>query len=223
MEQWIEKDPVVMGNLFNGLDTYFTSQFSWYISEELRKKGIETVLGGGSCVTIYSDNRFQSYDLDYVTYEDMSKGKKALKEIGFIEKQKYFKHTNCPWLIEFVSPPVAVGNKVIRRFNNVETPYGTIKMLKPVDSVKDRLANFYHWNDKQSLEQAISICLEQEINFIELEKWSAKEGHTKKFQIFKTKFSQKIKTKKPIVVRKAGQLQGKIIIAEDFDDPVPGF
>lgn len=52
--------------------------FAGYISEELRKRGIDTVLVGGACVTIYSENRYQSYDLDYVTYEDMKKIKKAL-------------------------------------------------------------------------------------------------------------------------------------------------
>lgn len=30
-------------------------------------------------------------------------------------------------------------------------------MLTATDSVKDRLASFYHWNDHQSLEQAILI------------------------------------------------------------------
>ncbi len=31
-----------------------------------------------ACVTIYSENRYQTYDLDYVTYEDIRKVKKAL-------------------------------------------------------------------------------------------------------------------------------------------------
>ena len=34
--------------------------FAGYISEELRKRGIETILVGGACVTIYSNNRYQS-------------------------------------------------------------------------------------------------------------------------------------------------------------------
>lgn len=66
-----------------------------YVSEELRKHEIDTVLVGGACVTIYSENRYQSYDLDYVTYEDMRKVKKALTEIGFIEKSGYFRHEGC--------------------------------------------------------------------------------------------------------------------------------
>ncbi len=48
-------------------------ELAGYVSEELRKRGVETNLVGGACVTIYSENRYQSYDLDYVTYEDMRK------------------------------------------------------------------------------------------------------------------------------------------------------
>lgn len=157
-----------------------------FISEELRKKGIDTVLVGGACVTIYSENRYQSYDLDYVTYEDMKKVKKALQELGFIEKDKYFQHKNCPWFIEFVSPPVAVGNEFVQNYNHVKTPLGIIKMLHPIDTVKDRLAAFYHWKDKQSLEQALSICNEQSIDIDELKNWSIAEGFEQKFQIFES-------------------------------------
>ena len=44
-----------------------------YLSEKLRKAGIEIILVGGACVTIYSKNRYQSHDLDFVTYEEKRK------------------------------------------------------------------------------------------------------------------------------------------------------
>ena len=163
-----------------------------FISEELRKRGIDTVLVGGACVTIFSENRYQSYDLDYVTYEDMSKVKKALLELGFISKQKYFRRDDCPWFIEFVSPPVAVGNETIRKFHNEQTPLGVIKMLRPIDSVKDRLASYYHWSDKEGLEQAINICLEHAIDLDEIQKWSAQENHSEKFSIFREALQKKL-------------------------------
>ena len=43
-------------------------ELAGYVSEGLRTRGIETILVGGACVTIYSENRYQSFDLDYVTY-----------------------------------------------------------------------------------------------------------------------------------------------------------
>ena len=116
----------------------------------------------------------------------MKKVKQALQEMGFIEKNKYFQRTGCQWFLEFVSPPVAVGNESIHKFNEVGTSFGKIKLLHPVDSVKDRLAGFYHWNDKQSLEQAINICLEQDIDLGEVERWSLEEEKLEKFEIFKS-------------------------------------
>lgn len=37
-----------------------------YIAEHLRSKGIETVLVGGACISIYSANEFSSFDLDFI-------------------------------------------------------------------------------------------------------------------------------------------------------------
>lgn len=161
-----------------------------FISEELRKKGIDTILVGGACATLYSENHYQSYGLDYVTYNDMKKVKNALAEIGFVKKEKYFCHKDCKWFVEFVSPPVAIGNEPIFKFNNVKRALGTIKLLKPIDSVKDRLASFYHWDDQQGLEQAINICLEQKVDFTELEKWSQNEKNEETFEIFRQKLKK---------------------------------
>ncbi len=96
----------------------------------------------------------------------------------------YTREKDCQWLVEFVSPPVTVGNESIQIFNTVTTSLGKIKLLLPVDSVKDRLASFFHWNDKQGLEQAINICLEQDIDMKEVERWSLKEKQEGKFRKF---------------------------------------
>ena len=114
----------------------------------------------------------------------MRKVKKALLEMGFVEKAGYFQHPGCPWFVEFVSPPAAVGNEYVRDFCSVDTRFGKIKLLRPVDSVKDRLGAYYYWNDKQGLEQAIDICLEQNINLSEVERWSVSEGHSEKYVVF---------------------------------------
>jgi hypothetical protein len=165
-------------------------ELAGYVSEGLRKRGIETILVGGACVTIYSENRYQSYDLDYVTYEDMRKVKKALLEMEFTEKARYFQHEGCPWFVEFVSPPAAVGNEYVRNFGSVETRFGRIKLLRPEDSVKDRLGAYYHWNDRQGLEQAINVCLDQDINLAEVESWSLSEGNPGKYIMFLEKLKK---------------------------------
>jgi len=37
-----------------------------YVAEHLRQCGINVVLTGGSCVSIYTHNRYLSYDLDFI-------------------------------------------------------------------------------------------------------------------------------------------------------------
>ncbi len=62
--------------------------------------------------------------------------------------------------------------------------------IRVLDSVKDRLAAFYHWNDRQGLEQAINICSEQKIDLTEIERWSLKEEQLEKFKKFKQKLDR---------------------------------
>ncbi|WP_158021764.1 hypothetical protein [Candidatus Protochlamydia naegleriophila] len=50
--------------------------------------------------------------------------------------------------------------------------------------MKDRLGAFYHWDDRQGLEQTINICLEQAINLSEVERWSDSEGFSEEYEIF---------------------------------------
>ena len=139
---------------------------------------------GGACVTIYSKNRYQSYDLDFVVYEDMKKVKQALKELNFEEVGGYFQHKDCKWFIEFVSSPVAVGKEIISNFQEFKVETGTIKMLRAEDSIKDRLASYFYWNDRQGLEQALDICKERQVIMKEIENWATQEGFREKFQEF---------------------------------------
>ncbi|PCI95940.1 hypothetical protein COB11_00640, partial [Candidatus Aerophobetes bacterium] len=89
------------------LNTLSIENLAAIISEKLREHKIDSILVEGSCVSIYSQNRYQSYDLDYVTYEDMKSVTKALDELGFEKKGKYYKHTECKYFIDFVAPPVS--------------------------------------------------------------------------------------------------------------------
>jgi len=66
-------------------------------------------------------------------------------------------------------------------------------MLRIEDSVKDRLASYFHWNDLQGLEQAVNICLESKVNYNEIKQWSIREGFENKFKNFEQKLKQKEK------------------------------
>jgi hypothetical protein len=155
------------------------------VSEKLRRNGIDSILVGGACVSIYTKNRYQSFDLDFVTHAAIKEVVPLLAEIGFQrESSRHFVRPDCPFFIEFVAPPAAVGDEPLKGEKKLKTKFGNIVLMTPTDSVKDRLAAYYHWNDQQALEQAIMVTKSCKIDFHEVERWSKKEGHIEEHQQF---------------------------------------
>ena len=157
-----------------------------FVCSHLQRNGIDVVLSGGGCVAIYSEGRHVSYDLDFV--ENISSGrrklKKVLAEIGFEEEGRYFTHPETEYFIEFPAGPLAVGDEAPQRIVVLGFETGDLAALSPTDCVKDRLAAYFHWNDQQCLEQAILVACASDIDLAEIERWSLKEGHEKKFHHF---------------------------------------
>jgi hypothetical protein len=156
-----------------------------YISDYLRKSGIDTVLSGGACVTIYTDNKYLSYDLDFVlqVYIDRKKIKTVMEKIEFQEEGRSFKHKDTQYYIEFLSPPLSVGEEPAKVISSIEEGNKVLRLLSPTDCVKDRLAAFYHWDDRQSLDQAILVCRDNKVDLKEIERWSLNEGMKNKFEV----------------------------------------
>lgn len=164
------------------------------IYETLKESNIKAVLVGGACVSIYSKNRYQSYDLDFVTYEGYKMIEQSLNKLGFKQKGRYFIHPNCPFFIDFVNPPVAVGYAPINHFTTLQTTFGSLQLLTPTDCVKDRLASYIHWNDAQAFEQALLVAQEHQINFEDIKNWAKNERGLEKFN----KFMERLDSHKPL-------------------------
>jgi hypothetical protein len=130
--------------------------FAIVISDYLIKNGIEVILTGGACVTIYTDNKYMSYDLDFVLISSNKQKvvKKLLLGLGFSEENRSLH---------------------------------ILKLLSPTDCVKDRLIAFYHWDDRQCLEQAILVCGDNRVDLEEVKRWSVNEGMSSKYDIFLTR------------------------------------
>jgi len=156
------------------------------ICDYLRKNGVETVLTGGACVVIYTRSKYMSYDLDFVliSSEKQKKLQELLHKIGFYEEGRYFKHPDSAYFIDFVAPPLSVGSEPVKSISEIRKKGRILKLLSPTDSVKDRLAAFYHWQDRQALEQALMICHTKRVNLKEVERWSRKEGMVAQYKIF---------------------------------------
>ena len=158
-----------------------------YIADHLHRSCIKVVLTGGSCVSIYTDNRYQSYDLDFIE-EGRSTRKKiasVLAQLGFREKERYFTHPDTPYFVEFPYGPLAIGDEPVRDIAQLEFATGSLRLLSPTDCVKDRLANYYHWKDRQCLDQAVMVAADAAIDLAEIERWSRHEGMPEEFQRIK--------------------------------------
>ncbi len=160
--------------------------FAIVISDYLMKNGIEVVLSGGACVTIYTKNKFMSYDLDFVliSSDKQKEVKQMLAEIGFYEENRYFKHSDTEFFIDFISPPLSVGQEPVKEISEIKKGGRVLRLLSPADCAKDRLAAYYHWNDRQSLEQAVFVCKAVEVDLKEVKRWSINEGMSDKYEKF---------------------------------------
>ena len=162
------------------------------VSAHLSKNGIDAVLVGGAVVTIYSENEYQSGDLDFISPVDHRRVTGAMKELGFEARGKMFVHKNCSFTVEFPSGPLAIGNKVpVKAEGNLSTKYGRVKLLSPTQCVMDRLAWFYHSNDRQCLDQALAVAAKNLINLSTIKKWSEGELAVEKYKVFLSKLDQK--------------------------------
>ncbi len=166
------------------------------VCAHLNSKGIEASLVGGACVSIYSNNAYQSFDLDFVSHEPHKRIGVALAEIGFVSTGgRHFDHPDCKYYAEFVAPPVSIGEEVIKKLKRLETPYGFLNLLSPTDCVKDRLAAFVHWKDTQALEQAVLVALGNRIGMTKVKVWAIKEGGKAAFDLFAAELARR-RTKK---------------------------
>ncbi len=55
-------------------------EFAALIASCLQSKGISTVLTGGAVVSIYTENKYMSYDADFISPQDQKIISKAMQE-----------------------------------------------------------------------------------------------------------------------------------------------
>jgi hypothetical protein len=163
-----------------------------YDCSKLEEKGIETVLSGGSCVEIYSQGRYTSDDIDLI--DRFNGGHTAIRQVmidmGFREHNRYFVHEETEYFIEFPRGPLGVGDAPVHDIATREEETGILKLLTPTDCIKDRLAAYYHWDDLQSLEQAVCVAQQNVFDMEAIEVWSANEKMSDKFMDFQKRLGK---------------------------------
>lgn len=166
--------------------------FAAAVVQQLEKFGISCVLVGGSCVSIYTDEKYHSHDLDFVSPYSIDAINKSLSKIGFSRDGRYFKHLDSEFYLEFPgSGPPAIGNEVpIVPEGEFEVDGVVVKLYSPTQCVMDRLAAWYHWNDRGSLIHALWVAQKHPINVQKIKKWSIKEGEPERFEEFLAEYKK---------------------------------
>lgn len=159
-------------------------EFAALVASHLQSKGISTVLTGGAVVSIYTENKYLSYDADFISPADQKTISKAMQELGFERHGKDFRHKQTDFFVEFPSGPLAIGNQLVQAEAELEFKGHKLKLLSPTQSVMDRLAAYFHWNDLQCLDQAVWIAKKHPVQIAKVKAWAKHEGEEDKFNFF---------------------------------------
>jgi hypothetical protein len=156
------------------------------VGDALRRHGIRAVLTGGACANLYTRGAYESVDMDFIISGPVTQKAldAAMASVGFRRRRDRYVHPRVPFYVEFPRGPLAVGGDY--RIRPVERARGRVRTLalSATDSCRDRLAAFYHWADRQSLEVAVAIAMRNRIDLAAIRRWSAREGAARLFEEF---------------------------------------
>lgn len=168
------------------------------VGSHLARRGIRAVLTGGACVAIHTGT-YVSKDADFVLQSSVPQRglEDAMRELGFARKGAEYVHPEVPFSIEFPPGPLSIGDDLA--IVPAELSVGTLTALglSATDSCRDRLAAFYHWNDRQALALALEIARLRPVNLDLIRDWSSREGKTAECREFLRKVGAGARTPPP--------------------------
>ena len=156
------------------------------VCDALERHGCTAVLTGGACVMIYAEGKYASRDLDFVVAgPGLAAVEEVLAGLGFRPEGRVYVHPDVDLAVDVGNRwPPAVGQQILTPPPPRLVSGCLLRMLSPTDCVKDRLAAFYFWDDRQALAQAVLVALARPVNVREVGRWSRVEGREVGFQEF---------------------------------------
>jgi hypothetical protein len=153
------------------------------VANHLHQHDIKVVLVGGLAVEIYTENIYLTKDIDMVdiSYQSPAVLRAAMTEIGFVKQGRIYINKTTDISVEFPAGPISVGDELITRTTTAKSKLGEIPILCAEDVIKDRLAAYFHWQDKPSLVQALALMLQHPIATDTLRAFCRKEGRQDEF------------------------------------------
>ena len=135
-------------------------------------------------MSVYTENRYESEDLDFVTAALLTELEQVLEPLGFVHtgtpRLSVFEHPATRWYLEFPPAPLGFGGTYVDASDCVtfSTRAGDIHIITATHSVMDRLIAAATWQDAQALEQAKLVATHQAavIDWGELDAWVIAEN-----------------------------------------------
>ena len=185
------------------------------LAKHLQHHGVEVVLVGGLAVEIYTENLYLTKDIDMVNtnYQKPSYLHKVMSELGFHKQGRVYINETTDITVEFPPGPLAVGNNLITNTTVAKTKQGEIPILHVRDVVIDRLAAFIHWQDRQSLVQAVGVMLKHNLKPKDFKEFLINEGNLSNYDLLDLLFQQS-QNKNITAMAQLESLLSEIIIAK---------
>jgi hypothetical protein len=172
-------------------ETLTLEEVAALVCSTLEQHDVRVVLSGGSVVSIYSNNAYESLDLDFIATGLARKVDAAMLTLGFERSGRHWKHAKTRYWVEFPAGPVAVGDQTVTEFAERTTRHGVLRLLAPTECVMDRLAAYYHWDDLQCLDQALAVASAHPIDLERIAAWSRREARSERFREFERRLRER--------------------------------
>ena len=103
--------------------------FAIAVAEVLQKKDIQVVLTGGAVVSIYSEGKYVSRDVDFLSPTDHQIIKAAMIEAGFQNLGKDFYHDDSQFSVEFPGSQLVIGGEPMKPEGEIKKGKFVLKLL----------------------------------------------------------------------------------------------
>lgn len=155
-----------------------------FLSSLFQRHDVELIVVGGAAVQYYTDAEYKTGDLDAVLRGDTKEIiEEVMSGLGFRRASLYrhFEHPAFPFVVEFPPSPVAVGSRVLSKFNLLKMGPYSVHVVRVEDILMDRIVAGVEWRDSPSLNQAKLIYLKNKdrLDRAYLTDFAKKEGYLK--------------------------------------------
>jgi len=152
----------------------------------LRAHDHKPILTGRGCAYMYAPKQCHTNSFDIVMNEYHPDTMIALMKRAHLSFQtnRTFISKSYDFEINFLPPPLCVGDTIITQTHRMKTTHGYIDLLTITDIVRQRLSAYYRWGDSNALDEAIVLAKGKNIDLKLIEHWSRWEWASDHFELF---------------------------------------